>query len=92
MDKVARGNRAKEMLKDDIFNEAFDHIRENLLGMFENSDAQDSKGRERAWLQMNALKEVHRYFQIIADEGTMESAINEEKEKRSKLNLAVSNF
>jgi len=92
MDNVARGNRAKEMLDDDIFNEAFDHIRINLLNMFENSDSHDSKGREKAWQQMNALKEVHRYFRIVAENGTMESAINEEKEKQEKIKLAVSNF
>lgn len=84
---IARGTRAEQLLENDLLNEAFTKIRENLHQQFEQSSANDAEGREEAWKMLKVISEVERHLKSVVHTGKIakkEKEIEEEKQKRLK--------
>ena len=69
--EIDRGYRAKHILEDELFKEAFDTIHNNLTLHWQQSIASDKEGREDAWRMLKALNEVKRFFQVAMETGKM---------------------
>ena len=52
-DRIYNGNRAKEVLENEVFIQAFEDIKKEIVTQWEQSPARDSEGREKLW---NLLK------------------------------------
>lgn len=66
--ELARADRAKEVLENEVFIEAFAAIRKELIEQWEQSPARDEKGRELLWLM---LKQADKFKLALV--GTMEA-------------------
>lgn len=51
-----RGARAQRILEDDLWRDAVDKVRRNILRSWESSEVEDAESRERAWLELRLLK------------------------------------
>lgn len=79
-EKFARANRASALLRDELFNEAFEKIREAIQRQWENAPARDHEGREQLWMRMKALKDVRAYIEQVANDAKV--VIDLERKKR----------
>lgn len=58
--ELEEAQRAKEV--HEKVRPALNHIRNTLHEKWENSNAEDTDGRERTWMMLKALKELDRYY------------------------------
>jgi len=71
MFEATRGQRAAELMADELIVEAFDTLNERLTNEWANSPVRDSEGRERIWLMQKLLKSVGDHLNEIATTGKM---------------------
>jgi len=64
-----REARAKRLLEDPIFTEAWDTLRQRFLDTWENSQPEDTSAREHAWLSLKNLAELKQHFESIVTTG-----------------------
>lgn len=65
---AARAARAKALLNDELFNEAFDSLRQRYVDLWVASDARDDDARARCWLGVKNLALVKEHLhRVIAD-------------------------
>ncbi len=58
--EMARGEKAKRILEDELVKEALQSMRKNLMTEWERSKVNDQKGREKVWLTLHVLNEFER--------------------------------
>lgn len=56
--RIYDANRAKEVLENEAFQQAFSDIESELKTQWENSPARDTEGREKLWIYLSMLKKV----------------------------------
>ena len=66
-----REGRAKSLLNDPLFNEAFDVIKEDLMNRWNHSGSTDLEARESIWLAMRLLDRIHGHINSIVETGHM---------------------
>ena len=66
-----REERAKSLLQNELFNEAFDVLRKDLMDRWQHSGSADLQARESIWLAMRLLDKVHGHIQSIVETGHM---------------------
>jgi hypothetical protein len=66
---LAREDRAKALLGDPIFNEAWDTLRQRFLDTWENSQPEDMTARENAWQSLKNLTELKQHFESLVMTG-----------------------
>lgn len=71
MDQETRLRKAKAILEDELFNEAFAILREELLQRWEHSGSTETEARESIWLGLQLLIRVRRHFESIIETGEM---------------------
>ena len=71
MNEEERVGRAKSLLNDDLFNEAFDVLRKDLMNRWESSGSPEVEARESIWLAMRLLDKIHAHIQSIVETGDM---------------------
>jgi len=64
--QAERGERARRLIGDDLFLEAFEKIGAEIRAGWENSGAGDHEGRHNAYLMIRLLKNVRGHFEQIA--------------------------
>ena len=57
-EEIDRGNKAKVILSDPLFQEAFDQLRELYMNAWEQTTIKDSDTRERLWMMIANLGDV----------------------------------
>jgi hypothetical protein len=70
LDKEQRISAAKSVLGNDLFNEAWDLIRKEILISWEHSS--DLESREELWLSLKVLNRLKSHFESIVTTGKMD--------------------
>ena len=71
MDIQQREEHAKRLLNDELFQEAFDVLKEDLMGRWSQSGSTDLEARESIWLAMRLLDKIHGHITSIVETGHM---------------------
>ena len=85
--EMQRGQKAAELLNEELLVEAFDLMNNRLKSEWELSPARDTEGRERLWLMLKLLKNVQDHLQEVLMTGKMAS-IKLEQERTIKQKMA----
>ena len=71
MDNELREHRAKALLDNPLFQEAFEVLKEDLMNRWSNSGSTDLEARESIWLAMRLLDRIHGHISSIVETGHM---------------------
>lgn len=86
-----RADRAKQLLENDLFNEALVSIERDLMAAWKASPPRDTDGRERCWTAVQQVGKIKSYFESVLNDGKMaeaqlkELAEADERKKRIKV-------
>ena len=67
-----REEEAKRLLENDLFQEAFETLRTELMTRWENSSSNETEAREQIWLGLQLLQRVRRHLESILETGQMD--------------------
>ena len=67
-----REEEARRLLENDLFQEAFETLRTELMTRWENSSSNETEAREQIWLGLQLLQRVRRHLESILETGEME--------------------
>ena len=73
-----RARHANNLLQNDLFKEAFDVLREDLMSRWSHSGATESEARESIWLAMRLLDRLESHFKSIVETGKMAKALEKQ--------------
>lgn len=90
--QMDRGERANRILAEPLVKEAFDKIRAEIIEAWENSAADDERGRHNAYLLQRLLRNFESHFKQIVRTGEAAKRELLEIEKESKLKRAAREF
>jgi len=78
MDQGQRERRAQTLIDDELFKEAFDVLKEDLMSRWQQSGSTDSEARESIWLAMRLLDRIRSHLTSIIETGRMAKIIDEQ--------------
>ena len=73
-----RARHANNLLQDDLFREAFDVLKEDLMNRRSHSGSTESEARESIWLAMRLLDRLEGHFKSIVETGQMAKALEKQ--------------
>jgi hypothetical protein len=73
-----REGRAKSLLNDPLFNEAFNVIKEDLMNRWNVSGSTEVEARESIWLAMRLLDRINAHIKSIVETGHMNKVLKEQ--------------
>ena len=71
MDDEQREERAKNLLSNDLINESFEVLREDLMARWNASGTAELEARESIWLAMRLLDKLYGHITSIVETGHM---------------------
>ena len=71
MDIQQREEHAKRLLNDELLQEAFDTLREELMNRWSHSGSTDLEARESVWLAIRLLEKIDGHLKSIVETGHM---------------------
>ena len=77
MDKEQREAKAKSLLSDELFNEAFDTLSKDIMDAWDHTGIHDTEARENLWLSLRLLERIRLHLTSIVDTGDMARKIEE---------------
>ena len=78
MNEGERVGKAKNLLNDVLFNEAFEVLRKDLLSRWESSGSTEVEARESIWLAMRLLDRIHAHISSIVETGRMADILDKQ--------------
>jgi len=78
MNNEEREARAKNLLQNELFNEAFEVLRKELLGQWEQSGSQNTDQRESIWLAIRLLEKIKGHITSIVETGHMAKVLEKQ--------------
>jgi len=78
MDQEQRERRAQLLVDDELLNEAFDVLKEDLMGRWSQSGSTDLEARESIWLAMRLLDRIHGHLTSIIETGHMNKILDKQ--------------
>lgn len=75
---MSREEDAKRLLENDLFQEAFETLRTELMTRWENSSSNETEAREQIWLGLQLLQRVRRHLESIVETGQLDRARQEQ--------------
>ena len=78
MDQEQRERRAQALIDDELLNEAFDALKEDLMNRWSNSGSADLEARESIWLAMRLLEKIHSHVTSIIETGHMNKILDKQ--------------
>jgi hypothetical protein len=78
MNEGERVGKAKNLLNDVLFNEAFEVLRKDLLSRWEASGSTEVEARESIWLAMRLLDRIHAHISSIVETGRMADILDKQ--------------
>lgn len=66
-----QGARAREVLENEVFNQAFEDIEKELIESWKKSPARDQEGREKLWIYLAMLQKVKSNLQTTMETGKL---------------------
>ena len=73
-----REERAKSLLSNELFNESFDVLREDLMNRWISSGSAELEARESIWLAMRLLDRIHGHIKSIVETGHMNKVMSQQ--------------
>ena len=73
-----REGRAKSLLENPLFQEAFDVLRKDLMNRWEASGSTELEARESIWLAMRLLDRLHGHINSIVETGHMNKMLEKQ--------------
>ena len=73
-----REERAKNLLSNPLFNEAFDVLKEDLLNRWNASGSREVEARESIWLAMRLLDRLYGHINSIVETGHMNKVMSQQ--------------
>jgi hypothetical protein len=73
-----RARHANNILQNDLFKEAFEVLREDLMSRWGHSGSTESEARESIWLAMRLLDRLESHFKSIVETGKMAKALEKQ--------------
>ena len=74
-----REERAKSLLQNELFNEAFDVLRKDLMDRWEASGSAELEARESIWLAMRLLDKLYGHITSIVETGHMNKVMSQQQ-------------
>ena len=74
-----REGKAKALLSDPIFNEAFDTLKKDLMSRWDHSGSNELEARESIWLAMRLLDKLYLHIQSIVETGHMNKVLEKQQ-------------
>ena len=78
MNNEEREIRAKNLLQNELFNEAFEVLKKELLGQWEQSGSQHTDQRESIWLAIRLLEKIKGHITSIVETGHMAKVLEKQ--------------
>ena len=69
--RVYNGDRARELIENEIFQQVFIDIEEDLIGVWKKSPQRDVEARERIHLALSMLGKIKACLQATLETGTL---------------------
>jgi len=73
-----RERRAQSLVNDPLLKEAFDVLKEDLMGRWSQSGSTDLEARESIWLAMRLLEKIHGHITSIIETGHMNKILDKQ--------------
>ena len=71
---IYHANRAKEVIENEAYIDAFEQIRKEIEEQWKSSPARDVEGRERLWLMQSLLNKLRLTLESTMDSGKLATA------------------
>ena len=78
MNNEEREVRAKSLLQNELFNEAFEVLKKELLSQWEQSGSQHIDQRESIWLAIRLLEKIKGHITSIVETGHMAKVLDKQ--------------
>ena len=78
MSDQLREEQANRLLKDPLFNEAFEVLKKDLMDRWEHSGSAELEARESIWLAMRLLDKIHGHLTSIIETGRMNKILDKQ--------------
>ena len=78
MDQEQRERRAQLLIDDELLNEAFGVLKEDLMNRWSNSGSTDLEARESIWLAMRLLDRIRGHLTSIVETGQMNKILDKQ--------------
>lgn len=83
-ERVARAERVRNILNDELVREAFDGVRAEYAQAWEMTKENQERERERIWLLMKTLEKVRGHLVAIVEDGKLaQNEITQFQKRRS---------
>ena len=73
-----REEKAKNLLNNELFNEAFEVLRKDLMDRWSASGSSELEARESIWLAMRLLDKLYGHIQSIVETGHMNKVMEKQ--------------
>ena len=73
-----RARQANSLLQNELFVEAFNVLKQDLLNRWSNSGSTEVEARESIWLAMRLLDRMHSHITSIVESGRMDKILSEQ--------------
>ena len=78
MTDLQREEHAQRLLNDELLQEAFDTLREDLMNRWIHSGSTDSEARESIWLAIRLLERIDGHIKAIIETGNMNKILDKQ--------------
>ena len=78
MSDEQREEHAKRLLRDELFNEAFEVLRKDLMDRWSASGSSELEARESIWLAMRLLDKLYGHISSIVETGHMNKVMEKQ--------------
>ena len=85
MSQVTRGHRAKAIIEDEIFDEAFKAVHAEIHKAWESSPLRDTEGQQQLRMMLGCLQKVRGHIEQVMLTGKMEEIQLERQSKLGKI-------
>ena len=72
-ERIYQGNRAKEVLDNEIFRQAFEQIEQDIIDQWKNSPARAEGDREKLWTYLQLLNKLKANLSSTMETGKLAS-------------------
>jgi len=85
-EKQARAEQAEALLRNNLFNEAFEYLDAQFLDAWRQSDVADVENRERIYQLTQSLVTLKGYFQSVVEDGKLAQVQLDDFKRRVSIN------
>lgn len=82
------GSRAREVLDNEVFQQAYDAIETELIERWKNSPARDQEGREKLWMYLHIHRQLKENLTRIMEGGKL-AELNLERDRTMRERLTA---